>query len=49
MSEAQPPPRVALGTITREWSRIGVTGFGGPPFTPRCCASAIAELAHAPL
>jgi chromate transporter len=31
MSEAQPPPRVALGTITREWSRIGLTGFGGPP------------------
>jgi chromate transporter len=25
------PPRVALTTIAREWSRIGVTGFGGPP------------------
>ena len=21
----------SLATITREWSRIGVTGFGGPP------------------
>jgi chromate transporter len=24
-------PRVALLTIVKEWSRIGVTGFGGPP------------------
>ncbi len=24
-------PRVALSTIAKEWSRIGVTGFGGPP------------------
>jgi len=24
-------PNVALGTIAREWGRIGVTGFGGPP------------------
>ncbi len=23
--------RASLGTIAREWSRIGVTGFGGPP------------------
>jgi chromate transporter len=23
--------RVSLGTIVREWGRIGVTGFGGPP------------------
>src|SRR5215468_1882507 len=23
--------RVALGTIAREWLRIGLTGFGGPP------------------
>jgi chromate transporter len=23
--------RVALGTIAREWGRIGITGFGGPP------------------
>src|ERR1700736_3566612 len=23
--------RVPLGTIAREWTRIGVTGFGGPP------------------
>jgi chromate transporter len=23
--------RVALGTIAREWARIGCTGFGGPP------------------
>lgn len=25
------PERVALGTIARHWTRIGVTGFGGPP------------------
>ncbi|GAA1220810.1 chromate transporter [Kitasatospora nipponensis] len=24
-------PRVGLGTIAREWGRIGCTGFGGPP------------------
>ncbi len=23
--------RVSLGTVAREWTRIGVTGFGGPP------------------
>ncbi|MFE7564432.1 chromate efflux transporter [Kitasatospora sp. NPDC057500] len=23
--------RVSLGTIAREWGRIGITGFGGPP------------------
>ena len=23
--------RVGLGTVAREWTRIGVTGFGGPP------------------
>ncbi len=27
----QAPPRVRLGTIAREWTRIGLTGFGGPP------------------
>jgi chromate transporter len=27
--DAQPP--VPLGRIAREWTRIGVTGFGGPP------------------
>jgi chromate transporter len=25
------PPRASPGTIAREWTRIGVTGFGGPP------------------
>ena len=25
------PPAVSLATIAREWGRIGVTGFGGPP------------------
>ncbi len=25
------PDRVPLRTIMREWGRIGVTGFGGPP------------------
>jgi chromate transporter len=24
-------PRVGLAVIAREWSRIGITGFGGPP------------------
>jgi len=24
-------PDVALGTIAKEWARIGCTGFGGPP------------------
>jgi chromate transporter len=29
---AEPLPRRArLGTVAREWTRIGVTGFGGPP------------------
>src|SRR5579862_9801424 len=23
--------QVSLGTIAREWARLGVTGFGGPP------------------
>ncbi len=26
-----PSGEVALSTIVREWSRIGITGFGGPP------------------
>jgi chromate transporter len=26
-----PAPRVGLGTIAREWGRIGCIGFGGPP------------------
>jgi chromate transporter len=28
---AGPPPVVALSTIARQWGRIGITGFGGPP------------------
>jgi chromate transporter len=28
---AEAPPRVRLLVIAREWSRIGITGFGGPP------------------
>jgi chromate transporter len=28
---ADPVPSVPLWVIAREWSRIGVTGFGGPP------------------
>jgi chromate transporter len=29
---ADPPPgRASLHTAAREWTRIGVTGFGGPP------------------
>jgi chromate transporter len=30
-SSAQTPPPVPLATIAREWGRIGVIGFGGPP------------------
>jgi len=26
-----PSERVSLGVIAREWGRIGITGFGGPP------------------
>ena len=26
-----PPPPASLQTVAREWTRIGVTGFGGPP------------------
>ncbi len=26
-----PSARVPLGTVVREWTRIGLTGFGGPP------------------
>ena len=26
-----PAGRVSLGTILREWGRIGCIGFGGPP------------------
>lgn len=26
-----PTPHVSLGTVAREWTRLGVTGFGGPP------------------
>jgi chromate transporter len=26
-----PRGRVSLGTVAREWTRIGLTGFGGPP------------------
>jgi chromate transporter len=28
---ASHPPRVGLGTIAKEWGRIGCLGFGGPP------------------
>src|ERR1700761_3915222 len=31
---ANDPPRehaATLGTVAREWTRIGLTGFGGPP------------------
>jgi chromate transporter len=27
----RPGGRVSLGTVVREWTRIGLTGFGGPP------------------
>ncbi|MFF0125804.1 chromate efflux transporter [Streptomyces mirabilis] len=29
--QASASPRVGLGTIAREWGRIGCIGFGGPP------------------
>ena len=31
MTAAPPGERVSLPTILREWARIGITGFGGPP------------------
>jgi chromate transporter len=27
----EPAPTVSLGTVTRQWGRIGCLGFGGPP------------------
>jgi chromate transporter len=32
-SLSQPPAdaRISLATVAREWTRIGITGFGGPP------------------
>ena len=30
-SEEPPPAGVPLATVAREWTRIGVIGFGGPP------------------
>jgi chromate transporter len=30
-ADPDPLPRAPLGTVAREWTRIGVTGFGGPP------------------
>jgi chromate transporter len=30
-SQGAPPPSVPLAVIAREWGRIGITGFGGPP------------------
>jgi chromate transporter len=29
--EAHATPRIGLPVIAREWARIGITGFGGPP------------------
>ena len=29
--ESSSEPPVSLGTIVREWGRIGIIGFGGPP------------------
>ncbi|HTZ87381.1 MAG TPA: chromate efflux transporter [Solirubrobacteraceae bacterium] len=31
MPTSSPAPRPSLGEIAREWTRIGCTGFGGPP------------------
>jgi chromate transporter len=31
MTEADAPGRAPLEKVAREWTRIGVTGFGGPP------------------
>jgi chromate transporter len=30
-AEPRPVPRVSLGTIAKEWLRLGCIGFGGPP------------------
>jgi chromate transporter len=37
------PERVALATIAREWGRIGVTGFGGPPAHIRLLRALVVE------
>ncbi|HXO08171.1 MAG TPA: hypothetical protein VN880_09065, partial [Solirubrobacteraceae bacterium] len=29
--DPESPPHVPLATVAREWTRIGLTGFGGPP------------------
>ena len=39
---AEPADRVGLGTVALEWTRIGLTGFGGPP-------AHIASRRHRPL
>ena len=31
MDAAPPAARVPLSRIAREWARLGITGFGGPP------------------
>jgi len=48
-TESTVPPSVGAATILREWLRIGVTGFGGPPahisLLRRLCVSERAWLA----
>ena len=47
----QPPgssrePRVSLATVARQWTRIGVTGFGGPPTHIRLLRRLVVEREH---
>jgi chromate transporter len=39
-------PQVALTTIAREWTRIGLTGFGGPPAHIELLRQLIVEREH---
>ncbi len=44
---AAPPARLAsLGTVAREWTRIGVTGFGGPPAHIALLRSLVVDRMH---
>src|SRR5437764_12204380 len=43
---AREQPRPELRTIAREWSRIGLTGFGGPPAHIALLRRLVVERAH---
>ena len=41
-----PTSRASLGTVAREWLRIGLTGFGGPPAHIALLRSLVVERKH---